>query len=269
MSFIKDRIPHFFLRLPAFYIFGWLIHIITISVIAFFHFRLDHTLIVIENWILDLAWPVNLFSKTISFVIFFKYFYEGRARSIFEVIFDRKNLIPSFHTFALTVMNLAFFVYFSAPSYADNVLFDFGRTFTHAFSIFATLLIDLMVILVIENELKDKRHTIFKVFYSSVVVFIYFLMCFPMVKEIPFSLLYLLVLNFSYFFLFNRSVSVSMLFVLVVIIPLYCVLGFDPVWGNKFSALTSSIYSINLQSFCLMLAFSGYFYVIYRKRSSV
>jgi hypothetical protein len=237
-------------------------------VIAFFHFRLDHKLIVIENWILDLAWPVNLFSKSVAFILFFKFFYEGRVRNVFDIIFTKKNLIPSFHAFALTMMNLVFFIIFIRPFYADNVLFTLDRLFFHSASIYITLVIDFVIIMILENELKETNHTIPKIFYSSVVVFLYFMACFPMVKTVPLSFLFMLCLSFSYFFLFRRSVAVSSLFIAVVLIPLYCLIGFDPVWGSKFSLFKSSIYSINLQSFCLMAAFLGYFYVIFKKRSS-
>lgn len=268
MRLLKENIPYFFLRLPVFYIFGWLIHIITISVVAFFHFRLGHRLIVIENWILDLAWPINLFSKSVALILFFKFFYEGRIKNLQDIIFNRKNLIPSFHSTALVVMNLLFFVAFARPFFADNVLFDVERLFMHTASIVGTFLIDLVIILIIETESRNKNYTVAKILYTSVIVFMYFLACFPMVKDLPLSILFMMGLNFSYFFFFRRSVTTSLLFISVVVVPLYTLLGFDPVWENKFSLFKTNLYSINLHSFCLMLAFSGYFYFIYKKRSS-
>ncbi len=261
--------PHFYLKFSVFYLFAWLIHIVVISGVAFFHFRLDHRLIVIENWILDYAWPLNLLSKSVALYCFLKYFYDSKHKSLGDILFSGKRMLPSFHAFSLAVMNIVFFIFFIKPVLVDNVLFGIDRLAVHTTSIIITMLIDFIVILIIEKSEDSSGEVIPKIFYCSLIVFAYFLACFPMIKNISYSTVFILVLNFSYFFLFKRSIAISFTFIGVVLLPLYCLIGFDPVWGNKFSLFKSSIYSIDLHSFSLMIVFLGYFYFLYRKRSSI
>lgn len=258
--------------ISGFYFLAWVIHVLVLSVVAFFHFRLDHKLIIIENWIYDFAWQLALLSKLISFFIYYKFFYESRTKNFSDLIFNIKSFLPQFEVFAVSLTILGFFSYFSHLSFADNVLFTFDRFFIQGGSIFILLFLDFLVIDIFDKDKSpiktDPKSLIIKVLFTSLVITIYTISIFPFGDNLNSSVFSLFGIAYVFYFLFDRSFINGLCYTAIVLIPLFTLFGFDPVWGQKFSYFTPQIKNLSLYSFSLMGVLLGYYCFFNKKRSS-
>ena len=223
------------IKLSLFYFFSWPVHIVVVSIISFFHFRLNHQLIVIENWIFDYSWQTHTVSKIISFFLFFKFFLGMSTYSLLERVIYTTNKLPSLGVVILCLMNLAFILYIGTPERYENVLFSYQRLLFHSVTIIGSFFVDLMVLEILEDEISSEINPCFKILVISLIVFIYMLVTLFHGWNLSILLLFLLFLNFSYYFLYENRFMNSIIFSLLVVSPLFSIFGFDPVWTNKYS----------------------------------
>ncbi|EQC45317.1 hypothetical protein [Bacteriovorax sp. Seq25_V] len=229
---INNRLSSFY-PLFGFYFLAWVVHLIIISIISFFHFRLDHRLIVIENWIFDYAWTLSLMSKVIAFILYWRYFYEDRIKNFTEAFESsaKKSINPEVLIF--TIMNFALLSFFVKPIVQENVLFSAGPSITHYLSVFFVFFIDLMVLKIFRRNKGELN--IKEVVICSSFLYLYNIAVFPFGENLGISFYSLIVLFFIYYFEFGKSYVNSSIYVLLVLCPLFVILGIDPVWGSKFA----------------------------------
>lgn len=261
----KFNIPKFFIVLPSFYFFAWVMHTLLLSIVGFFHFRLDHKLIVIENWIYDFSWNLALVSKLISFILFSRFFFESRKRNVSDVLFGLKSYLPGYEVVVASLMSFGFFVYFIGFELGNNVLFTFDRFLIHSFAIFVVIFLDLLIFSLIDKQ--PHQNPLVKIIFTTFFVSLSFITTFPFGDNLTMAIPFLFSLVFAFFYLLKRSFVDSMSFVAIVVIPLFALGGVDPVWGQKYALFIPKSESITIYSFSLMIAFITYFSLIYRKRS--
>jgi len=63
----------------------------------------------------------------------------------------------------------------------------------------------------------------------------------------------------------NRSLFVATSFILFLAIPIFVFMGYDPVWGNKFSILAPSRYVLTIPLICFIVVLFSYLSIINRK----
>ena len=246
----------FYMKYLAFYLSSVVVHIILISIITFFHFLLDHRLIVVENWVYDFSWQLFLLSKITTFIIFFKYFVFSNTRDkLFDISLFEFNLKDPKNYF-LPVLALGFIIYYLDPFVQDHHSFDIGRGVFHFLSISLTMIIDLVIVSILFNESKRKRLHFVEVCIFSIVSYGAFQGIFLFSTSSP----YVLVLNFlMFYFFYKKNECLSIFFIFLFIVPLYLFLGFDPIWSSDFSLLSTNLNSINIHILAMALSIILYF----------
>jgi len=172
-------------------------------------------------------------SKVIAFIIYWRYFYEDRIKN-FGDAFDssgRKNINPEIIIFS--IMNFALLSFFIKPLAQENVLFSVGPSITHYLSIFFVFFIDLMVFKIYRRN--SGELSLKEVIISSSFLYLYNIVVFPFGENLGLPFFSLIMLFFIYFYEFGKSYVNSSIYVLLVLCPLFVILGIDPVWGSKFA----------------------------------
>ena len=260
---IKDLKINIFLKLGAFYLFAWAIHIVLVSIVSFFHFRLDHRLMVIENWIYDFSWLAFFISKTIAIFLYLKYFSSERVEGRFV-----KNILTSFSRldgifYLIPLVSMIFLMFFIQPEQKLNSNFEISRSIFHAISILFIFGVDLVFLKTI-NTFKDGINWI-EVLVCSFMSLLFFKL------SMPYSNMELFFFNINFiiftFFYFSKELSFPMSFVAFVVVPLYTLLGFDPIWGGDYSFFTSELTSLNIHTSAIIIALIT-FYLIENKKES-
>lgn len=243
-----------------FYLFALIVHIILISIMTFFHFRLDHKLIVVENWIFDFAWSLNLISKVGSFILFWKFFHDQKSSK--EVIDKREIRIIDYEVLIYSLMCFMTLLWANKPRLIDNVLFSFGGSLIHFVTVFFVFILDILIFRILLKS-DGGSFDIKDTFVATAILSLYNFLIFPYMDFLGISLFSLLLINFLIFIYHGRSIINNALFIVTVICPIFAIFGNDPIWGGKFSA-----FSFNPESkiYYLVLAVVMFIYFIFFRR---
>ncbi len=261
-----------FIKLGAFYSFSWAIHIILISIVSFFHFRLGHRLMVIENWIYDFSWVVLLLSKTFAIGLYLRYFsnerFEGRfLKYIKEGVSIHRPLM-----YVIPILCTIFLIYYIDPSKKIRTNFEFIRTFIHMISIVITFSIDLIFLhshhSQSESWVQGQRDKIEwgELIGCSIMSYFYFKLIVPYANY-DLYIFNLIFTTFAFYY-FSRELSFPISFVAIVIAPIYGLFGFDPIWSKEYSYFDSQLTSLNIQTSAIMIALLTYYIFEFKKRST-
>lgn len=250
------KLKDFYLKYIAFYISSVAFHLIIISIITFFHFLLDHRLIVVENWIYDFSWQIFMISKVICFLFFYKYFIFFKKENDL-ISFTRENFsFNKLDVFLIPLISLAFLLFYIDPYVKSNHEFDLLRAIFHISSIVLTMAIDLLIVLILMKEKgRESLHLIEVVLFSLVSYF-----SFQSVFLFSHKNAYVLILNviLFYFLYLKKDLGLPFLFISLFIVPLYLLMGFDPIWNGDYSLFGSRITSINIHIFSVLLSIGLY-----------
>lgn len=258
---IKLKLENY-LSIMVYYFIAWLTHLVIVSIVSFFHFRLDHRLIVVENWLFDFAWTIGLLSKLFSFIIYFKYFSD--VKNLNAEIFDSSRwsgFNPAVVVYSL--MNVIVLSVVSQLKFFDNVLFSYEGTLLNYITVFLFYFIDIFVFSLLK---KNDNYKKWDIVYSAIIVFIFNIALYPYLGVSSLKLFSVILLFFTYFYNFNTSYLNTSLFLLIVLCPLFAIFGADPFWGNKYSAFLSNSDST---LYYIILAIVMLFYFTFFKRRTL
>lgn len=246
-----------------FYVFAWIIHIILISIMTFFHFRLDHKLIIVENWIFDFAWSLNLISKLVSFVVFWKFFHDPKKQR--ELVEKKDEMVINYQVFIYSVMCLVILVWANKPKLIENVLYSFSSSLLHFFTIFFVFILDVLIFKVLIKKF-EQEYFVKDTLFATCILTLYNVLIFPYIGLQSAGLASLLLICFLIYNQFERSVINTALFIFIVICPIFTFFGNDPIWGDKFSTFslnqTSTVYYIVLAIVMFL------YFTFFRRRTS-
>lgn len=219
----------------------FVLHLAMVSLVAFFHFLLDHDIAIIEIWIHDNSWELLITSKFISFIIFMKiiqlnFASVARLRELpnkLKFIPDLKGvalvlffsiLYPALlNVFEIQLIPVADwdFSHFQFASFIGNVLF---------------YLLDFLLILYLITNLKltGKKNRLFLFLVISLIFLIVSDIVIPYPKAIPFLFLHILTL-FLFFHRGMRNIGNGLLYCVFCIGAFAILYGVDPVWGKSYS----------------------------------
>lgn len=118
----------------------FIVNILLISIVAFFHFLLDHNISIIENWINRNSWEIVIISKILSLFITIKTINlkSYRDRKFFDIL-KVKSIVPERKALIVTVFSIfmyaaflkdlklnpqsSFYFYLQILSFVGNSLF--------------------------------------------------------------------------------------------------------------------------------------------------
>jgi hypothetical protein len=224
------------------YYFGYSIlflifHLSTISMVSFFHFLLDHDMLVIENWLYRNAWEMIFISKIFAAFVVIKalqlnnYFIKNLFFILKNDIWKPSRSVIIFIIF-LAVLFYALIFQFGGEIVGGNKSVDF--VYISFFGSIFFYFIDFIVInvLVRNISLKSKRKS-FLLMLALIIIFMLFTKA-----TLPYISKYYIFLVLHFFtlllFLFTNSRNIinPILYSLVIIGPLSAFYGLDLVWDN-------------------------------------
>lgn len=215
------------------------VHLISLSLINFFHFMLNHKMSVIDTWILDRSYQLMIMEKLIAFLIIF--FFRGTFRSKENLLGQRgvfsDEKFPHRETivFTMTTVVLTF-----SMGAIQSLSASFTQVVKIIFCYFGTTLVLLLDCLVMKVFLsgKEKRDKV----YDFVFMMVFFVSMFFFQDKIfryQGDEIY-------YFFFFHMLAGVlfwhrkfnffdALFFTLFGIGPIVTFIGLEPIWAGKYS----------------------------------
>ena len=152
-------------RLLIHYFVLLIIYILILSIVAFFHFLLDHDLKVIERWIFDKQWILLSFSKLSALFIFWNYFREDKYQPI-----SKKTLVQTFkenffplrrEVMVLITFFLLFFILVGSPITLVEYEVYYLKIFTSYISTVLLYFTDLLIVL--QGNKVEKKYSIWTI----------------------------------------------------------------------------------------------------------
>lgn len=248
-----------FLIYTIFNLLVLLTNLVVVSVVAFFHFQLNHQLGDIENWLSNNAWPIIILVKCFCFIVFF-YFYGIGS----ETHFTRIKKIVKASTFnpSFSILVVCFGIYFLIGSIGNYIskndylmIIDIHKILSFSGTL-SFYLIDFLVIYILtfnrSKSLLELSGLTFLFYVFSRIVIPY--------KE---HLTVMIALHFFSMLVFSRNRNMGdPLFYLVSVVSLFSVLwGLDPIWGAEFSFMKLEVIDIAfyyIACWCLCLGYYNY-----------
>jgi hypothetical protein len=254
------------LHYALFYFGVWIIHLLVISFIAFFHFLLEHPLDIIENWIFTKGWEIISLTKIIGgFVILRLITLKIDSRQPMREIFVRGFVWPRSELFVIVVFLITFFVFFGKPELVDRTRIEYVRMAFSFIGIIVFYMVDLFVIDSLEQVYPiESRFRWVSLLIYPVVIFAISRQIFWYGEEINFLVLFNLLLCLALWQWRQRNWSQPFVYICLFVAPAGVLLGVDPIWGAAFSPLKLSASLRIDQYLIILLIVLGYLF--YRKK---
>ncbi len=240
----------------------WLVHLIIISLVSFFHLILNHNLGTIGEWINERGWQLILVTKLLSFYVIFQFHAIN-----YNLYFRLKSYIQSSYkspSVEFLIMSLFFILgvmSIGIPEWNEQFIFNlsgWGLTFLGNLVFWGT---DLLVI--IFAKVKSKIFSLqnhWTLFGLSIIFQIGVYTTFQYEISTPHMMyggIFCLILTMSA--LHRDNWNLPYFFIATVLVPFFIVFGLDPVWSHHYSPFRFSRPIIDWE-FILILSFLlGYY----------
>jgi len=226
----------------AYYLLCGLFQLVTVSLISFFHFLLDHKLGVIEDWVFDKGWEIVVLVKVCAFYVVQKFVHlPSQSRQPFRDLILETWKKPSRNLFALCVAAFLICIFSASPVTNFHQGANIFKALISYTGISVLLLLDVLMLLSL------RLHFGFGIWENRFSVLVLALLFWLANKILfPFALafgahiffIHLAVLQLA---LWGRdNWSDPAFFIGFVIAPMAALVGIDPVWGDRFSMLSST-----------------------------
>lgn len=253
-ALLKNKFSTNFRRILWYYlgysILFFVLHLASVSFVAFFHFLLDHDISVLESWLNDNAWEILIFSKLISFLIFVKIIHLNIEEALsLRGLLGKFKFTPSLKGLSTVLFFAAFFPallhVFEIPLIPvkgwNFSVFQFVSVIGNTFFFLLDFL--LVVILVANLKLRGKKNRFLLFFIISVLFYAFS----SIVISYPGHQLFLFMHLFTLLTLFHkglRNLGNAFVYTFFCISGFAVLYGVDPVWGSQHSLYLVNSYPI-------------------------
>ena len=229
--------------------------LILVSLVAFFHFLLDHRLGIIEEWIFKNSYQILLLSKVLAFagILVFVNVHSGMNRTWLTIL-KKGALFPQYKIFVVSFLQICVIVFLGSPQWNEqsdivflNLVVSFVGTILFYF-------IDVFLLVILDNIIPVAGRSAFwlNFFYPAI---------FFVVAEITFR--YGSNINglifFNSFFCFylvrmgRSNWTYSLIWLILVAAPTGSLMGMDILWKNTYALFNMTQTIGNLDMFVLVL----------------
>lgn len=268
-NFFKTNLGNQVLKYFYFYSLTWLVHLIIISIITYFHLILNHNIGTIADWIVDRGWILIIVTKMIIFSIAVQFMKLKSSKfSLVKGMLRNAVSWPHQETFITLLFLLLGLVSAGEAGLNDAYIFDLSRAF---YTIVGTLIffgIDLIYILILDvfhplKSVNDKKFKLvlfpFLFYFFTRITFIY-----EQVISFKFYSYFFIILYLAYWR--RRNWTLPLFIIVLFFIPSFLFLGIDPVWNESFS-LFKLHRPLNSFSMLILFIFPA-LYLEYRKKKN-
>jgi hypothetical protein len=215
-----------------------LLNVVFISVIAFFHFLLDHEMSIVENWIYRNNWEILFICKMLSFGLIYKTI-ELRmySKNTISKFLRRGFRYPNHYIFVVIIFILTFVLGLGKLTYQDTHSRHTSYQMVAFFGSFFFYFIDYVLVFYLKSlfDINKRWERYFFIFSSCTLFFLSSLINIPYLKDSSYYLLFHMFILF-YFTLPNSSNwLIGFFYIFFLISPLSTFVGIDPIWGNEYS----------------------------------
>ena len=236
----------------------WAIHACVLSLMAFFHFLLDHRLQMIENWVFHKAWEIIALTKLLTTYLIIKFLtLKTDERHPFKFYLSKGLIFPNKEVVAVTILFFIFTLILGMPQVKPSVKIEWIKMIIQFVSIFLFYMTDLIVIGMGNRRFSlSGKEKIVQLFVFPILFFVMGKMSFVYGRDIGFFL-------YPYFlfclFLNGRSNwPLPAFFILLYICPIGVFFGMDPIWGDTHSLFQMKTPLLGFYFFILTFMFMGY-----------
>ncbi len=222
----------------AFQFSVWLLHLLIISGISFFHLILNHSLGTIAEWINEKGWHLIIITKLLILSIYLQ-FYSLKLKSLSRLKYFLRNGIqlPRTEFFVLGIFVFVGFISIAKPVVNDAFILEVDKMIISYLGYILFFLVDFVIFAILEMQFPSKieeKHRLRFLFALLFYLGTHFTFQYELLSTsvINFFIFYLL-LYFADWRRFNWSLPV--LYLGLFLAPVNVFLGNDPVWQNQFS----------------------------------
>jgi len=226
--------------------------ILSVSLISFFHFYLEHPVEVVQEWVFDNGWGIIIFGKIFSLIWIYKFYNlkRGLRYSLKEIFFNNFNAANR-ETLLILLFFLALGLMFGLKE-NDSYVFDIYKLAISYFFGLLFYLIDIFILVLLgKNNTQDE--------WSDGIINFIFALIFIITSKISFLLITinssseksnLMIIFFNMVILlfltnFNKAKSSNLtnplLFLVFFICPMMSLFGWDPIWGETYSFFEAGV----------------------------
>lgn len=223
----------------------WFFHNIIMSVVTFFHFKLEHNLKIINEWIFDNGWEIVSLGKVFASYLFLKFILVASIqRKPFRELFLSGILFPTAEILVLLGGLIFFFIFAGGGQLEPLAKASFVRSVVISLGIMTFYMTDIFVLLGIQKiyPIREKYRLLI-IPVISLVLFLFSKMIYPFAKGMDTLVLSNLILFQVLMGWKKYNWTLASLLCLFFVVPAAVFTGLDPVGGHEFSlfALSSEI----------------------------
>ena len=244
-----------------FYVVVWLVHLILISLVSYFHLLLNHSISTIGDWIVDRGWILIIISKVIVSLLGYQFVrLKSDSLLLFKKYFRNAIQWPRQEMYVCLLFLLIGIISLGRVDWNSSLIFELDRIGLSIIGTFLFFALDFVLLVVLRllfplKEESDKNH---KIFLFSFLFYLFTFVTFQYEQIISLKL-------FAYFYLLlyagewrRPNWTLPCMFLVLFIIPAFSLIGLDPVWGHSFT-LFITLQQISTVSLFILIFFAiGY-----------
>lgn len=241
----------------------WGVHVVVISLVAFFHFILEYRLAQVESWIFDRAWEIIIFCKLISLLFILKFVYlKSNSRAPLREQFLSGIKWPGHEIWGLVVAShfvLFAFVYPVKNPEITNIFVL--KNIINYLGLIVFFISDVFLIDALErmNPLRSKKAEI-RNFLLAAIVFLSMKLTYGYGENITALVALFVFFTFS-LHSYKKYWIDTFLYISLFLAPALVLLGQDFIWKAQFSPFISSsaeLPAVFLAIFIMSIVYVGY-----------
>lgn len=241
----------------------WITHLLILSVIAFFHFVLNHRLGTIEKWVFNHGWEVVTVSKVIATLVTLKLItLRVDLRNPIKTLFKEGFTGPCQELFIIITFMGLITIYLGKPEMTGQSTIEMWKIIQSIICIFIFYMLDVVLIFFLQRlwPVAASQRFIRSLFFP-LMFWIISKLTFLYAKNMNLTLY--LFLFFSIFLSRGRvpSWGSAAIFIAFFISPISSLFGFDPLWGSSFSLMKMKV-EISALQFAILLMISLFYLLI-------
>lgn len=236
-----DHRTQWILHFSLYLLVLWLIHLIMISIIAFFHFQLDYSLSNIEDWVSYNAWEILVLTKLSAFWFYFR-FLTIRVESRFPVrLMLQHGFSPlKFENLIPLLFILLFIFAVGLPEASDAILVSWLKVLWSYLGVVIFYGVDIFIFIALQDVYPlGKRDRRYLDIICALLLTIASYGIFPYVsgaRVVLFLTLYLTSF-FTHYLNHGKNWTLPVFYLFIVAAPLASFFGVDTVWAGRFAPL--------------------------------
>lgn len=220
-------------------------HLILISLIAFFHFLLDHRLAVIEDWIFEQGWEILIISKLLSCGLFIKFInLRSEERRPIRSLLARGFIRPKRESLVALLALFLITILFGKPVDISQTGLLYPKLLMAYIGTFLFFMADILLLQHLQEHFPLRKAS-FQVRTLLFPVILTMVTMGSLVNEKgPVYLLYFHFFMSLYLARWGgKNWTLPAIYLLVFASPMSSFFGLDPIWGESFSwmKMTSTI----------------------------